>query len=197
HAKAHTLVPLNPYGFCKKIFDDWVLSQKDVPSKWFGIKFFNVYGANEYHKGEMRSIVHKAYGQIQSAGKVKLFKSHKEGFKDGEQLRDFVYVSDVVEIMISLIDGAKKQDSGIYNAGTGKAQSFLDLITAVFRALDKTPNIEYIDMPINIRDQYQYFTQADMGKTKKILPKLKLHTLEEGVKDYVQNYLIKSDPYYH
>ena len=196
HDQMHALLPLNPYGFSKKTFDDWVLAQKFAPSKWFGIKFFNVYGPNEYHKGEMRSIVHKAFGQIQSTGKVKLFKSHKIGFKDGEQLRDFIYVNDVTEAMISLVEGANKQDSGIYNMGTAKARSFLDLTNAVFRALDKTPNIEYIDMPLNIRDQYQYFTEAEMGKMKRILPKLKFHTLEEGVKDYVQNYLVKNDSYY-
>ncbi|HAZ14280.1 MAG: ADP-glyceromanno-heptose 6-epimerase [Bdellovibrionales bacterium GWA2_49_15] len=195
-SKAHALLPLNPYGFSKKIFDDWVLGQKSTPARWFGVKFFNVYGPNEYHKGEMRSIVHKAFGQIQTSGKVKLFKSHKAGYKDGEQLRDFVYVNDVTAGMISLIEDTKKKASGIYNMGTGKARSFLDLVTAVFRALDKTPEIEFIDMPLNIRDQYQYFTEADMGKIKKILPKLKLHTLEEGVKDYVQNYLIKADSYF-
>lgn len=195
HETIPNLRALNPYGYSKQLVDEWILKQKYKPKHWFGLKFFNVYGPNEGHKGEMRSLVHKAYGQILETGKVKLFKSHREGFKDGQQLRDFVYVVDVVKAMIEMMNPKVMKHSGIYNLGSGKARSFLSLIEATFQAMDKTSNIEFIDMPPSIRNQYQYFTEADMNKFKAVFPNFKFHSLEEGVRDYVQNYLAKNRHY--
>ncbi len=189
--------PLNPYGYSKQLFDEWVLEQENTPSHWFGLKFFNVYGPNEYHKEEMRSLVHKAYGQILESGKVKLFKSHKEGFKDGEQLRDFIYVKDVVRAIIELGKPTSANGSGIYNLGAGKARSFYDLMVATFKAMGKEVNVEFIDMPVSIRNQYQYYTEANMEKFFQLLPNFKFSTLEEGVTDYVTSYLQKEDPNYN
>ncbi|EQC46117.1 ADP-glyceromanno-heptose 6-epimerase [Bacteriovorax sp. Seq25_V] len=189
--------PLNPYGYSKQLFDEWVLDQENTPAHWFGLKFFNVYGPNEYHKEEMRSLVHKAHGQILETGKVKLFKSHKEGFKDGEQLRDFIYVKDVVRAIIELGKPSSAKGSGIYNLGAGKARSFYDLMVATFKAMGKEVNVEFIDMPMSIRNQYQYFTEANMEKFFKLLPDFKFSTLEEGVTDYVTSYLQKEDPNYN
>tara|TARA_R110002072_G_scaffold64203_2_gene159361 strand:+ start:202883 stop:203854 length:972 start_codon:yes stop_codon:yes gene_type:complete len=194
HAEVPKLMPLNPYGYSKQLFDEWVLKQDIMPSFWYGLKFFNVFGPNEYHKDEMRSLVHKAFGQINESGKVKLFKSHKDGYEDGKQLRDFIYVKDVVRAMIEL--STKSDDSAILNMGTGKCRSFLDLVKATFVAMDKKENIEFIDMPESIRDQYQYFTEANMDKFRKICPNFKFSTLEDGVKDYVQEYLCKENPYF-
>lgn len=195
----HDLIPrlraLNPYGYSKQLVDEWILKQKEKPKHWFGVKFFNVYGPNEFHKGEMRSLVHKAYGQILTDGKVRLFKSHKEGFKDGEQLRDFVYVVDVVKAMIEMMKPEVKKHSGIYNLGSGVARSFFHLVQATFKAMGKTPNIEFIDMPLSIRNQYQYFTEADMKKFQSVFPQFKFHSLEDGVTDYVTNYLMKDRHY--
>lgn len=186
------LRPLNPYGYSKQLFDEWVLRETTAkPDHWFGLKFFNVFGPNEYHKEEMRSLVHKAYGQILETGKVKLFKSHKDGFKDGEQLRDFIYVKDVVRVMIEFSYTDKAQFSGIYNLGTGKARSFKDLVLATFKAMGKNPDIEYIDMPMSIRNQYQYFTEANTEKLLSALPGFKFSDLEAAVYDYVTNYLVK------
>ncbi len=186
------LRPLNPYGYSKQLFDEWVLRETTAkPDHWFGLKFFNVYGPNEYHKEEMRSLVHKAYGQILETGKVKLFKSHKDGFKDGEQLRDFIYVKDVVRVMIEFSYTDKAQFSGIYNLGTGKARSFKDLVLATFKAMGKNPEIEFIDMPMSIRNQYQYFTEANTEKLLSALPGFKFSDLEAAVHDYVTNYLVK------
>ncbi|HLE10709.1 MAG: ADP-glyceromanno-heptose 6-epimerase [Bdellovibrionales bacterium RIFOXYD12_FULL_39_22] len=193
------LLPLNPYGFSKQLFDQWVLSQKRYPTFWIGLKFFNVYGPNEYHKGSMRSMVHKAFEQIQSGQEVRLFRSHKEGFADGEQLRDFIYVKDVVRAMVELMTQkrrGKSNHSGIYNLGTGKARSFNDLVRSTFSAMDKKVKITYIDMPEEIKNQYQYFTQAEMQKFHRLLPKFKFSTLEAGVTDYVRNYLSRPNPHY-
>jgi len=188
----HKLRPLNPYGYSKQLFDEWVLRETTAkPDHWFGLKFFNVFGPNEYHKEDMRSLVHKAYGQINETGKVKLFKSHKDGFKDGEQLRDFIYVLDVVRVMIELSYTDKAQFSGIYNLGTGKARSFKDLVLATFKAMGRNPEIEYIDMPMSIRNQYQYFTEANTEKLLSALPGFKFTDLEAAVYDYVTNYLVK------
>jgi ADP-L-glycero-D-manno-heptose 6-epimerase len=188
----HKLRPLNPYGYSKQLFDEWVLRESTAkPDHWFGLKFFNVFGPNEYHKEEMRSLVHKAYGQINNSGKVQLFKSHKDGFKDGEQLRDFIYVKDVVRVMIEFSYTDKAQFSGIYNLGTGKARSFKDLVLATFKAMGKNPDIEYIDMPMSIRNQYQYFTEASTEKLLCALPEFKFTQLEDAVFDYVTNYLAK------
>lgn len=189
------LRPLNPYGYSKQVFDEWMLRQEKLPKIWYGLKFFNVFGPNEYHKGHMRSVVQKAYEQIKNHGEVKLFKSHRDDFEDGEQKRDFVYVKDIVKAMIGLIDTANGKNPGIYNLGTGKARTFLDLVLATFKAMNKKTQIDYIDMPENIRDQYQYFTEANMEKLQKILPQMKFSTLEDSIKDYVQNHLMQDNPY--
>ncbi len=196
-AKVPSLRPLNKYGYSKQLFDEWILKKKNVPSTWFGFKFFNVFGPNEYHKDSMVSVVYKAFHQINESGKVKLFKSHKEGFADGEQKRDFVYVRDVARAMIELaeISKGKVDFNGIYNLGTGTARTFKDLVNATFKAMNKDSNIEYIDMPDNIRNQYQYFTEANMNKLFKVLPEFKFLSLEEAVSDYVKNYLSQKNPY--
>ncbi|MCF8060571.1 MAG: ADP-glyceromanno-heptose 6-epimerase [Bacteriovoracaceae bacterium] len=196
HQLIRGLKPLNAYGYSKQVFDEWVLERDDKPSFWFGLKFFNVFGPNEYHKGDMRSLVHKAFGQINDNGEVKLFKSHKDGFKDGEQLRDFIYVRDVVKGMLHFMEQQVPGSSGIYNMGTGKCRSFLDLMKATFSAMGKTEKIEFIDMPLEIRNQYQYYTQAEMKKFHEVFPEFKFTSLEESVKDYVQNYLLQKDPHY-
>lgn len=183
------LRPLNPYGQSKQIFDQWVLKQPSRPPIWYGIKFFNVFGPFEYHKGEMRSVVHKSYEQILQTGKVRLFKSHKDGFSDGGQMRDFVYGVDVARACVEMLEKGDYRLSGIFNMGTSVARSFKDLATATFQALEKEPNIEYFDMPENLRNQYQYFTQAKMEKFKRLLPEFEFMSLEEAVKDYVVKYL--------
>lgn len=197
HDGIPALKPMNPYGYSKQLFDEWVLKQERHPKLWFGFKFFNVYGPNEYHKEDMRSLVHKAFGQINDSGKVRLFKSHKEGFEDGKQLRDFIYVVDVVRAMIEMNNPENVDHSGIYNLGTGQADSFYNLAVATFKAMGKEPNIEFFDMPERLRGQYQYFTEADMTKFKEVLPNFTFMGLEEGVKDYVVNYLLKEDPHYN
>lgn len=195
HEKIADLLPLNPYGYSKQLVDEWVLREENKPEHWFGLKFFNVFGPNEYHKEEMRSLVHKSFEQIKSVGCVKLFKSYKPDFLDGEQLRDFIYVKDVVRIMIELADPDKAAASGIYNVGTGKARSFLDLTTATFKAMGVTPKIEFIEMPEQLRSQYQYFTQADTTKLLEALPGFSFSTLEDSIQDYIQNYLVKNNPH--
>ncbi|MBL7847556.1 MAG: ADP-glyceromanno-heptose 6-epimerase [Cyclobacteriaceae bacterium] len=183
------LKPLNPYGQSKQDFDVWALQQEQKPLFWAGLKFFNVYGPNEYHKGRMASVIWHAYNQILKTGKMKLFRSHHPDFKDGEQMRDFVYVLDVVDVCYWLMHHRK--NSGIYNLGSGKARTFLDLVRAVFRAMDKKEAIEFIDTPEDIRDKYQYFTEAAMGKLRSIGYTKPFHSLEEGTTDYVRNYLMK------
>lgn len=195
HEKIPALMPLNPYGYSKQLVDEWILKEEKKPDHWFGLKFFNVYGPNEYHKEDMRSLVHKSFEQIKSSGSVKLFKSHRPDFKDGEQLRDFIYVKDVVRVMIELADPEKFGFSGIYNLGTGKARSFHDLVKATFQAMNVTPKIEFIDMPESIRNQYQYYTQAEMAKLHQALPGFEFTSLEDGVRDYVQNYLMQNNPH--
>jgi ADP-L-glycero-D-manno-heptose 6-epimerase len=182
------LKPLNPYGESKNDFDKWALAQKKSPPKWYGLKFFNVYGPNEYHKARMASVIFHAFNQINANGKVKLFRSHNPDYKDGEQLRDFVYVKDVCDVIWFLYSG--KAANGIYNLGSGKARTFNDLVKATFHALNKPVNIEYIDTPPDIRDKYQYFTEAKMNKLLSQGYSRKFHTLEEGVADYVKNYLV-------
>ncbi len=185
------LHPLNPYGISKNEFDKWALQQfldkKNCPPFWAGLKFFNVYGPNEYHKERMASVIFHAYNQIKQNGKVKLFRSHKEGYKDGEQLRDFIYVKDVLDVCYWLMQN--KPAAAIYNLGTGKARAFNDLVKATFAGLDQEPQIEYIDIPGDIRDKYQYFTEATMNKLKVAGYTEKFYSLEEGVEDYVRNYL--------
>ena len=188
------LKPLNPYGQSKQDFDEWVLRQKNTPPSWMGLKFFNVYGPNEYHKGPMRSMVHKAHEEIQNNGKLKLFKSHKKEYQHGEQMRDFIYIKDVVKGMLALSQIHNK--NGIYNIGTGCARSFKDLAIATFKSLEKPVQIEYIDMPPEMRNQYQYFTQAKMEKFFSILPQFQFSSLEEGIGDYVHNYLQRNHAFY-
>ncbi len=187
------LKPLNPYGDSKNDFDKWAIKQEKKPYLWIGLKFFNVYGPNEFHKSRMASVIMHSYNQIQEKRLVKLFRSHNPNYKDGEQLRDFVYVKDVVEVCYFFLHHRK--DSGIYNLGSGKARTFLDLVTNTFLALGKEPNIEFIDTPIDIRDKYQYYTEANMSKLKAIGYSKPFHSLEEGVKDYVQNYLVGNKYY--
>lgn len=182
------LKPLNPYGISKNEFDKWASKEKKRPYFYAGLKFFNVYGPNEYHKGRMASVIFHAYNQIQKNGEMKLFRSHRPDYKDGEQKRDFVYVKDVVEVCYFLLHN--RRDSGIYNLGSGKARTFLDLAKNVFYALDKTPNIRFIDTPKDIRDNYQYFTEANMDKLASIGYDIPFHGLEQGIQDYVQNYLV-------
>ncbi len=195
HEMIPKLMPLNPYGYSKQLVDEWILKEEKKPDHWFGLKFFNVYGPNEYHKEDMRSLVCKAYEQIKSSGKVKLFKSHRADFKDGEQLRDFIYVKDVVRAMLELADPDKASSSGIFNLGAGKARSFHDLVKATFAGMNVAANIEFIDMPESIRNQYQYYTQADVTKLLQVIPDFKFTSLEDGVRDYVQNYLMKENPH--
>ncbi|WP_207429334.1 ADP-glyceromanno-heptose 6-epimerase [Pedobacter sp. SYSU D00535] len=183
----NALKPLNPYGDSKNEFDKWALQQERQPFFWAGLKFFNVYGPNEYHKGRMASVVFHTYNQIMKTGEMKLFQSHNPNFKDGEQMRDFVYVKDVTEVLYFLMHHRK--DSGIYNLGSGKARTFLDLATNTFKALGKEPKISFIPTPEDIRDKYQYFTEAKMDKLNAIGYHKPFHTLEEGVSDYVKNYL--------
>ena len=187
------LVPLNPYGDSKNNFDKWVLNQPQSPPFWAGLKFFNVYGPNEYHKGRMASVIFHTFNQIQEKGSMTLFRSHNPDFKDGEQLRDFIYVKDLINVCLFL----KKQSpkSGIYNLGSGKARTFLDLASNTFKALGQEPKISFRDTPEDIRDKYQYFTQADMTKLIEAGYAKSFHTLEEGVSDYVTNYLSRHTYY--
>ncbi len=194
------LRPLNPYGQSKNEFDKWAINQQQSPYFWAGLKFFNVYGPNEYHKDRMASVVMHAFNQIKKTGAMKLFRSHNPNYKDGEQLRDFIYVKDVVETCMFLMHHRK--NSGIYNLGSGQARSFLDLTKAVFKALNipASPeggheNISFIDTPIDIRDKYQYFTEANMDKIRSIGFDHEFHSLEEGVEDYVLNYLTEGKYY--
>jgi len=182
------LKPLNPYGQSKQDFDVWALTQDATPPAWAGFKFFNVYGPNEYHKGRMASVIFHTARQIKATGGMKLFRSHRPDYRDGEQSRDFIYVKDVVDVLLHFLE--KHPPNAIYNLGTGKARTFFDLATGTFRAMGLEPNISFIDTPADIRDTYQYFTEADMTK---------LHThagyqapffgLEDGIEDYVKNYL--------
>lgn len=182
------LVPLNPYGDSKNDFDKWAIAQEKKPYFWAGLKFFNVYGPNEFHKGRMASVIFHAFNQINKTGGMKLFRSHNPEYKDGEQLRDFVYVKDVTSVCMFLLNHRK--DSGIYNLGSGKARTFLDLTRNTFKAMEKPEHIEFMDTPIDIRDKYQYFTEANMKKLKSIGYNTPFHTLEEGVEDYVKGYLM-------
>jgi ADP-L-glycero-D-manno-heptose 6-epimerase len=160
-----------------------------TPPFWAGLKFFNVYGPNEYHKGRMASVIFHAYNQIRKTGKVKLFRSHKPEFRDGEQLRDFIYVKDVASVCLWLIE--HQPGSGLYNVGTGKARTFNDQVRAIFTSLDLPTQIEYIDTPADIRDKYQYYTEAEMSKLRQAGYDQPFSSLEEGVSDYVKNYLVK------
>ncbi|MCW3077816.1 MAG: rfaD [Bacteroidetes bacterium] len=186
--KIDLLKPLNPYGESKNEFDKWAIKQEKTPPHWQGLKFFNVYGPNEYHKGRMASVIFHAFNQINKTKQVKLFKSHDPKYKDGGQLRDFVYVKDVVDVIWFLY--SNKIKSGIYNLGSGKARTFCDLATATFNALGCPVNIEFVETPADIRDKYQYFTEANMAKLKSVGYTKEFTSLEDGVKDYVTNYLV-------
>ena len=200
HSLVEQLEPLNPYGISKNEFDKWALLQSDQPPFWTGLKFFNVYGPNESHKHRMASVIWHSFNQIQSAGFVKLFKSHHPAYKDGEQLRDFIYVKDVIAVIAWMVQlmTEKKWDTannGLYNLGTGQARTFTDLVKATFAGMDLEPNIEFIDMPEDIRDKYQYFTEADMKKLKLAGYSAPFYSLEAGVDDYVRNYLRQQKTY--
>ena len=194
------LRPLNGYGYSKHFFDQWVLKQTpdNCPPAWAGFKFFNVYGPNEYHKERMASVAFHTFNQFSETGTMKLFKGTKAGIKDGEQQRDFVYVKDCASIIAHFLNSALNQHvtpNGIYNIGSGAARSFKDLSVAVMQSMGKTPNITYIDMPADLQGKYQYFTQANMAKLRAAGYTDAMTSLEDGVKEYVQNYLMQADPY--
>ena len=208
HDVVEKLQPLNPYGRSKNEVDKWILKQEKQPPFWAGLKFFNVYGPNEYHKGRMASVIFHSFNQINATGKVKLFRSHRPDFADGQQLRDFIYVKDIASVIIFMIDAktqrrkdaenahcsqliAHNLKSGLYNLGTGKARSFYDLAANTFKAMGKDVNIEFIDIPEDIRDKYQYFTEANMAKLREAGYDKEFTSLEDGVADYVKNYLMR------
>lgn len=190
--KIYSLKPLNIYGYSKHLFDIWAY-RNNLLKQIAGIKFFNVFGPNEYHKGEMRSVIHKKFYEIMKTGKANLFKSYKPQYKDGEQKRDFIYIKDAVKIIMFIYKN--KSINGIFNAGTGIARSFNDIAKIIFSILGKKENIQYIDMPENIRNSYQYFTQADVKKIRSAGYKETFLSLEESIQDYIKNYLLKEDPY--
>lgn len=195
-ADLKAFTPLNAYAWSKHLFDRHILDLKDkglkLPPQWVGLKFFNVYGPNEYHKGQQMSVVKHIFESVKSGGAAKLFRSYKEGYKDGEQLRDFIWIDDCTKVMHWFYQNKTK--SGLFNVGTGKARSFYDLASSVFSALDRPNNIEFIDMPHNLREKYQYFTEATMDKLKNAGYTESFTSLEDGVKQYV-SYLKKDDPY--
>jgi ADP-L-glycero-D-manno-heptose 6-epimerase len=190
------LAPLNLYGWSKHQFDKWAVeraAEGKAPPQWAGLKFFNVYGPNEYHKGDMRSLVAKNTELIARGDTIRLFKSHKDGYADGAQLRDFVYVKDCTSVMMWLMD--HRDVSGVFNLGTGQARSFVDLMQAIGQALGKPVNIDFVDMPESIRPNYQYFTEAKMGKLRGTGWDAAFQSLEDGVADYVVKHLSNSDIY--
>lgn len=184
HDRIPDLKPLNPYGFSKQAFDLYALRQTKAPPFWYGVKFFNVYGYGEFHKGKMASVVFHGFNQIMQGGQITLFKSHKEGIKDGEQRRDFVYIDDVLKVLKFLWQS--KAPSGIYNCGSGRAETFLALARATFKAVGKPENIKWVDTPAEIRDSYQYFTEADMSKIRSVGFKDEMTSLEAAVGQYVE-----------
>ncbi len=186
-SKIPELKPLNAYGVSKNEFDIWALEQKRQPPFWAGLKFFNVYGPNEYHKGRMASVVFHAYQQVKERGYIRLFRSHIPEYKDGEQLRDFIYVKDLLNVMLWLME--QQPPSGIYNLGTGKARTFNDLANTLFKALNLPGKIDYIDTPQDIRDNYQYYTEADMDKLQAAGYHKEFYSLEKGIEDYLKHYL--------
>lgn len=190
--------PLNPYGESKAAFDRWAVKQDQTPPLWLGLRFFNVYGPNEYHKGDMSSVVFKAFGQIGQTGSLKLFRSHHPDYEDGKQLRDFVYVKDITRWILELMTKPGMK-SGIYNMGNGRARTWLDLATAVFKNMGRPVQINWIDIPEDMRPRYQYFTEAKIDRLMALGLSQPQWPLEKGVEDYVTNYLAKStdgkDPY--
>jgi len=193
HELVSRLQPLNPYGVSKNEFDKWVLQQLSCPPVWHGVKFFNVFGPNEYHKGRMASVVFHAFNHIRASGNVRLFRSHRPDYQDGKQLRDFIYVKDVIDVLYFMFE--QRREPGIYNLGTGLARTFLDLVNSVFNAMEKEPSIEFIDTPADIRDKYQYFTEAKMDKLRLGGYLKPFRSLEDGITEYVQAYL-QSTRYY-
>lgn len=190
HGLIQKLKPLNPYGVSKNEFDKWVLQQTETPPFWCGLKFFNVYGPNEYHKSRMASVVFHGFNQIRESGCIRLFRSYRREFNDGEQRRDFIYVKDVTEVLLFFFQ--QQKSPGIYNLGTGIARTFLDLAYSTFQAMSLPPDIRWIEMPADIRDNYQYFTQANMQKLRSIGYVKPFYSLEEGVREYVQQYLLSN-----
>jgi ADP-L-glycero-D-manno-heptose 6-epimerase len=184
-----SLEPLNGYGYSKKIFDVWAAAQTKIPKQHVGLKFFNVYGPNEYSKGSMASVVHHGFNQLTESGKIRLFKSHNPDYKDGGQLRDFIYVKDICSVIRFFIENPTV--NGLFNVGTGITESFSTLGKSIFKALKLSESIEYIDMPEHLREKYQYFTQAKIDKLRSVGYNNKFYTLEDGVADYIQNYLNK------
>lgn len=191
--KINSLKPLNPYGWSKQLFDQWVMQQKEKINKWHGFKFFNVYGPQEYHKKQMASVIFHAFNQVEKEKKISLFKSYDKNYMDGEQKRDFIYVKDVVDILVDFLENKRK--NGIYNVGTGKAYTFNELAKYTFSAMGKKQRIEYVEMPDEIKENYQYYTKAKINKLKNAGYTKKICTLEEGITDYVKNHLIKNDRY--
>jgi ADP-L-glycero-D-manno-heptose 6-epimerase len=186
--KIEALRPLNMYGYSKHLFDMWA-RRAGLLSKIVGLKYFNVFGPNEYHKGDMMSFVVKAFEQIKTTGKVRLFKSYRPEYADGEQVRDFLYVKDAVNMTLFFFDNP--YINGIFNIGTGETRTWNDLVIAVFVGMGRKPNIEYIEMPASIRSQYQYFTQADLSKLRRAGYSKQTTPLEDAIRDYIQNYLEK------
>lgn len=195
HDIIEALKPLNPYGVSKNDFDKWALAQPEQPPFWAGLKFFNVYGPNEYHKGRMASVVLHTVRQIRATGAMKLFRSHRSDIENGYQSRDFIYVKDVINICTFLFQSQKTVEPGLYNIGTGKARPFIDLATATFHAMQLKPSISFIDTPADIRDTYQYFTEANMNKLRNAGYTEPFYSLEDGVKDYVEQYLMENKYY--
>lgn len=187
HRQICNLKPLNLYAWSKHDFDTWILNQRRTPDFWAGLKFFNVYGPNEYHKGMMASVIMQAFNRIKETGEMKLFRSDRADYKDGEQKRDFIYVDDIAEVMLFFMENQK--NSGIYNVGTGKARSYLDLTKSVFDSMKLSPEIKFIDAPSELQGRYQYFTEADINKLREIGYSKQFTELEAGVSDYVSNYL--------
>jgi ADP-L-glycero-D-manno-heptose 6-epimerase len=195
HELPFQLEPLNAYGISKNEFDKWAILQRSHPPFWAGLKFFNVYGPNEYHKGRMASVIWHAFNQIKQRGEVKLFKSHRPDFKDGQQLRDFIYVKDILEVCYWFMENFEGTESGLYNLGTGKARTFEDLVRATFHGMEEPVKILYIDMPEDIRNKYQYFTEASMEKLISAGYTKPFYSLESGVMDYVSKYLLSNNYY--
>jgi ADP-L-glycero-D-manno-heptose 6-epimerase len=183
----YVLKPLNMYGYSKHMFDLWA-KREEILDEIVGIKYFNVFGPNEYHKDDMRSVVHKAYGQIKETGKVKLFKSYNENYEDGKQMRDFIYIKDAVDMTLHFLE---HNVGGLYNVGSGKARTWVDLVKSIFTSMDLEPKIEFIDMPETLKGKYQYFTEAKIDKIKSVGYKNKITSLEDSVSDYVKEYLMK------
>ncbi len=193
HHNIANLKPLNLYAWSKHDFDVWVLNQKKAPHFWAGLKFFNVYGPNEYHKGRMASVVLHAFKTIKETGEMKLFRSHRDDVADGEQKRDFVYVDDIAEVMLFFLENQK--NSGIYNVGTGKARTYLDLTNAVFDSMKINPEIQFVDTPRDLRSRYQYFTEAEIQKLREIGYSKSFTELENGIDEYVNNFLAIEECY--